>query len=83
MNRRRRTSLLGMRILHRLRWSPGGESASREVLLRDLDLFFYHRRESLTLTSCVLGSTPTGLMNSVLIENNRSVSCHGDDSDHR
>ena len=28
-------------------------------------------------------STRTGLRNSVLIENNKSVSCHGDDSDHR
>jgi len=39
MKRRRRSSLLGMRIPHRLRCSPGGESASSDVLRRDLDLF--------------------------------------------
>jgi two-component system response regulator (stage 0 sporulation protein F) len=45
----------------------------RDVLLCDQDFFITIRREYLILSPCVLGSTRTGLRNSALVENNRSV----------
>ena len=79
MKRRRRSSLLGMRFLTGCAVLQAG-SRLAETFCFAIWIFSYHRRESWTLTPCVRGSTPTGLMNSVLIENNRS---HGNDSDHR
>ena len=82
MKRRHQSSLLGMRIPHRLRCSPGGESASSDVLLRDLDRFLPSTRilDPLALRAW---EHPYRAQEFRSHREYQEWFFHGDDSDHR